>query len=145
MKKNHLRQVSFVLALIMLLVPLTACSGVDTSTAVEYEKGKVSCAIYQYLCSLKKTEYLYEAYGITSSDMSSSQLQDNAAIWAAKAADGSTVADTLKGEVLDDLKLLLYMKAVAEKEGYKLDKEKKALITAEFVNERQRSYGVCDF
>ncbi len=132
MKKALIRLTAFVLMLVLLAFPLASCSGVDTSTAVEYEKGKVSCATYQYLCSLKKTEYLYEAYGITSSDMSSSQLQDNPAIWEAKAADGTTVADTLKGEVLDDIKLLLYMKNVAEKEGYKLDSERKALVEKEF-------------
>ncbi len=132
MKKSHIRFTAFVLILVLLALPLAACSGVNKTAAVKYEKGQVSCALYQYLCSLKKTEYLYEAYGITSSDMSSSQLQDNPAIWAAKAADGSTVADTLKGEVLDDVKLLLYMKNIAEKEGYQLDSEKKALVKGEF-------------
>lgn len=132
MKRTYIRTIAFVLTLVLLAVPMAACSGVNTAAAVEYEKGKVSCALYQYLCSLKKTEYLYEAYGITSSDMSSSQLQDNPAIWEAKAADGTTVADTLKGEVLDDVKLLLYMKDYAEKEGFKLDKEKRAMVEAEF-------------
>ncbi|MBR5295683.1 MAG: peptidylprolyl isomerase [Clostridia bacterium] len=154
MKKKIVRLISLLLAVISLMLPLASCSGVNTSAAVKYEGEKVSCSLFQYLCSLKKTEYLYEAYGLDSSSTSSSQLQDNAAIWIAQSSDGSTVGDTLKSEVLDDVKLLLYMKAYAEKEGYKLDKDQKKLVEKEFnkmvtefgdkasFNKEMRRYGI---
>ncbi len=155
MKRKSIRVLSLALTAVILMASLlTGCSGVNGKKAVAYEGGKVSCALFEYLCCLKKTEYLYEAYGLDPSSMSTTQLQDNAAIWSAKAADGSTVGDTLKSEVLDDVKLLLYMQAYAKEEGYDLDKEKKAIVEQEFnkmvanfgdkaaFNEEMKKYGI---
>ncbi len=131
MKMNRKRILSAVLALVLIMsAMLTSCAG--GSSAVTYEKEKVSCAMFQYLCSMKKTDYLYEAYGVDSSSVSSSQLQDNAAIWEAKAEDGTTVADNLKSEVLDEVKLFLYMSHYAKEQGYVLGSQEKKLVQNEF-------------
>ena len=77
---------------------------------------------------------MYEAYGVSKSSVSSSQLQDNASIWQATSSDGSTVADTLKSEVLDEAKLFLYMSHYAKSKGYTLGVEEKKLVKKEFDN-----------
>lgn len=132
MKKKMTKLISFCLALILLVLPLSACSNVDTDAAVEYGKQEISRAIFQYLCSQKKTSYLYEAYGVDSSQLSSSQLQDNAMIWTAVDANGSTVADSLKMEVLEDVQRLLYFKQYALDQGYVLTDEIKKEIKKQF-------------
>lgn len=129
MKKRFL---AFCFAILMLCPLFSGCAGVDTKAAVKYDGSAVSHAVFQYLCCMEKTNFLYEAYGVTSSQISSSQLEDNAAIWAAKAEDGSTVADTLKSQVLEEVKLMLYMKKVAEDAGYTLSAEQKRMVEAEF-------------
>ncbi len=133
MKQNSIRTISAILALLMLTCTFfTGCSGVDTKAAVEYEGAEISRAVFQYLCCMEKTNYLYEAYGVTSSQITSSQLEDNPAIWSAKAEDGSTVSDTLKSQVLEEVKLMLYMKKVAEDQGYFLSADQKKMVQAEF-------------
>lgn len=111
---------------------LSGCASVDTKAAVKYDGAEISRAVFQYLCCMEKTNYLYEAYGVSTSQISSSQLEDNAAIWSAKAEDGSTVADTLKSQVLEQVKLMLYMKKVAEDAGYTLSAEQKRMVQNEF-------------
>jgi hypothetical protein len=129
MKKRIL---AFCLMLSMLIAMLSGCAGVDTKAAVKFDGTEVSHAVFQYLCCMEKTNFLYEAYGVSTSQISSSQLEDNAAIWSATAEDGSTVADTLKSQVLDQVKLMLYMKKVAEDAGYTLSSEQKRMVEEEF-------------
>lgn len=132
MKKIRIRALCLAL-LFALVCPLFAsCSGVEEKAAVSYEGEEVSCAVFQYLCCLKKTDYLYEAYGVSSSTVSSSQLQDNAAIWSAQAEDSTTVAETLKSDVLSQVELLLYFQDVAKSRGYALGTEEKKLVQKEF-------------
>ena len=139
MKKNLFRALALVLTL-ALFCPLflTGCSG--KKAAVSYKGEDVSQGVFSYLCSMKKTDYLYEAYGVTSDQISSSQLQDNAMIWSAKAEDGSTIGDTLKAEVLDAVMLMLYLQNYAAEQGYSLDKEQKNMIKNKF-NQMVAEYG----
>ena len=86
MKKMRISLTALLLALVMLSSCLmTSCS--KSEPVLTYKGETVSCAIFQYLCSQKKTDYLYEAYGVDKSSVSSSQLQDNASIWIASAAN----------------------------------------------------------
>ena len=122
--------------------------------AISYKDEVISTAVFQYLCSQKKTDYLYEAYGVDKSAMSSSQLQDNPTIWRATSADGATVGDTLKSEVLDEAKLFLYMSNYAKSKGYTLGPDEKNLVKREFdklvsnygdkktFNREMKKYGV---
>ncbi len=153
MKKMRIALTALFLAATSLFTMLA--SGCSAATAaVSYKKQEIPTAVFQYLCSQKKTDYLYEAYGVDRSSLSSSQLQDNPAIWSAAAEDGSTVADTLKSEVLDEAKLFLYMSDYAQSEGYTLGVEEKKYIKAEFdkvvsnygdkktFNREMKKYGV---
>ncbi len=152
--KKHLFRICALVLTLALFCPLflTGCSG--EKAAVSYKDGEISQGVFSYLCSMKKTDYLYEAYGITSAQISSSQLQDNPMIWEAKAADGSTIANTLKAEVLDAAMLMLYLQNYAAEQGYSLDKEQKKMIRNKFdqlvaeygsvklFNKEMASYGV---
>ena len=132
MKQRKMRILSFLLVLVMALPLVTSCAGVNKKAAVSFQGEEINCATFQYLCSLKKTSYLYEAYGVSEGSVSSSELQDNAAIWTAKAEDGSTVADTLKSEVLDEVKLFLYMAKYAKDQGFTLGDKEKKLVKQQF-------------
>ncbi|MBE6712012.1 MAG: hypothetical protein E7580_00670 [Ruminococcaceae bacterium] len=134
MKKMRISLTAFCLAAVMLLTVLAAGCSEESEEAIGYRGESVNCAIFQYLCSQKKTDYLYEAYGVDSSSVSSSQLQDNPSIWKAVSADGVTVADTLKQEVRDELMLYLYMSNYAKSQGYSLGAEEKNYIKSEFDN-----------
>lgn len=123
---------AFCLGLAILFTTLASGCSAGGKKAVSYKNEVVSTAIFQYLCSQKKTDYLYEAYGVDKSSVSSSQLQDNPTIWQAKSADGVSVGDTLKSEVLDEVKLFLYMSDYAKSQGYTLGVEEKKLIKSEF-------------
>ena len=153
MKKTRITWTALLLGVTLLFTALASgCSA--GKNAVSFKDDGIETAVFQYLCSQKKTDYLYEAYGVDRSSMSSSQLQDNPAIWQAAAEDGSTVADTLKSEVLDEAKLFLYMKDYAVSQGYTLGAEEKKYIKAEFdkvvsnygdkktFNREMKKYGV---
>lgn len=134
MKKTRMTLTALCLVLTTLLsLFATGCSA-GGKKAVSYKDESISTAVLQYLCSQKKTDYLYEAYGVDKSSVSSSQLQDNATIWQATAADGTSVGDTLKSEVLDEAKLFLYMSHYAKSKGYTLGAEEKKLVKSEFDN-----------
>lgn len=130
MKRMNKAFVLFLAMTLLVLPALSACG--NASAAVSFEKESVSTKVFQYLCSMKKTDYLYEAYGVTSSTISSSQLQDNPSIWSATAEDGTTVADTLKSEVLDEVKLFLYLSDYAKEQGYVLGSAEKKMVRDEF-------------
>ena len=132
MKQTLKRITAFLLMALLLAPTLISCGGVDTSAAVTYEKESVSKALFQYLCCLEKTEYLYEAYGVDSSSVSSSQLEDNAMIWTATDGKGATVADSLKTDVLESVQKLLYFKKYALDQGYVLSEENKKIIKEDF-------------
>lgn len=131
MKKTMKKMISLCLALIFLVLSLSSCSSVDTGTALSYGKHKITKALYQYLCCLEKTSYLYEAYGVDSSQVSSSQLEDNPMIWAATDGNGVSVANSLKTDVLEEVQRLLYFKKRALDEGYVLNDESKKTIKNE--------------
>ena len=124
---------ALLLALVMLSTSLmSACSAEEA--AITYKGETVTCAIFRSLSSQKKTDYLYEAYGLDPSTYSSSNLQDNPMIWTMTDENGTTVADTLKAEVLDELMLYLYMSNYAKSLGYELGAEEKKYIKSEFDN-----------
>ncbi len=127
-----MRRLVCVLLLLSLCMPFAACSKIDRSYAVRYGDFSVSKGVFQYLCASEKTNYLYEVYGLSQDTVSASQLQDNAAIWAAQAADGTTVADDLKSRVLQSVQRYLYMQQVAKDKGYTLSADQKKMIQAEF-------------
>jgi len=132
MKKKMIRILCVFLSLFLLGGSLAGCSGVNTKNVVSYKGDGISCAVFEYLCCTKKTDYLYEAYGTDSSGISADQLQDNQAIWSASDASGTTVADALKGEVLQELQTLLFLKNYAEEKGYTLSAEQKKLVKQDF-------------
>lgn len=132
MKKRVQRTICLLLTLILALSALTACSSVDSADAVSYQGNALSRAVISYLCAVEKTNYLYEAYGITSDDMSASELQDNEAIWSAATVDGLTVADNLKMDVLQQAQETLYFYHWAVSQGYTLTADVKASVKAQF-------------
>lgn len=132
MKKTIVRIFAILLCLATLLPSMASCSSVQKKACISYGDFSISQAIFQYLCSVEKTNYLYEAYGLDSSKVSSGQLQDNAAIWSAKSADGLSVADNLKMEVLESVEISLYLAAYAVSQGYELSAEQKKAIKADF-------------
>ena len=133
MKKMRISMTALLLALVMLSTSLmVGCS--KSEPAITYKGESVSSAIFRYLCCQKKTDYLYEAYGLDSSSYSSSNLVDNAAIWTAVSSEGISVSDTLKAEVLDELMLYLYMSNYAKSLGYQLGADEKQYIKSEFDN-----------
>jgi hypothetical protein len=127
-----MRRLVSALLLLALCLPFAACSKIERSYAVRYGNFSVSKGIFQYLCASEKTNYLYEVYGLNQDTVAASQLQDNAAIWAAQAADGTTVADDLKARVLQSVQRYLYMQQVAKDKGYTLSADQKKMIQAEF-------------
>ena len=127
-----MRKLVSLLLLLSLCLPMTACSKIDRTYAVRYGDFSISKGVFQYLCASEKTNYLYEAYGLSQDSVSASQLQDNAAIWTAQAADGTTVADDLKTRVLQAVQRYLYMQQVAKDKGYTLSAEQKKMIQEEF-------------
>ncbi len=150
MKKARISITALLLVAAMLV---TGCAA-SGKKAVRYKDEAVSTAVFQYLCSQKKTDYLYEAYGLDKNSVSSSQLQDNPSIWKAVSEEGATVADTLKSEVLDEVKLFLYMSQYAQSQGYAMGAEEKNLVKSEFdklvsnygdkktFNREMKKYGV---
>ena len=154
MKKWRISLTALLLAAVTLLGTFATGCSAGNKNAITYKGEALSTAVFRYLCSQKKTDYLYEAYGVNKSSVSSSQLQDNPSIWVAVSADGVTVADTLKSEVLDEAKLFLYMSDYAKSKGYTLGAEEKKLIKSEFdkvvsnygdkktFNREMKKYGV---
>lgn len=154
MKKMRISLTCLCLGAVMLLTALCSGCAAGGKKAVSYKDEAINTAVFTYLCSQKKTDYLYEAYGVDRSSISSSQLQDNPSIWEATSAEGTTVADTLKSEVLDEAKLFLYMSEYAKAQGYTLGAEEKKYIKAEFdkvvsnygdkktFNREMKKYGV---
>lgn len=154
MKKMRITLTAFCLAAVTLTTTFAAGCSAGGKVAVSYKGQEVNTAVFQYLCSQKKTDYLYEAYGVDKSAVSSSQLQDNPTIWQATSADGTSIADTLKSEVLDEAKLFLYMSEYAQSKGYTLGAEEKKLVKSEFdkvvsnygdkktFNREMKKYGV---
>ncbi len=132
MKKQIRLLTCLLLVLTTLLPTLAGCSSVEKSACISYGELSVSRAIFRYLCSVEKTNYLYEAYGLDSTKVSSSQLQDNAALWSAKAKDGTTVATSLKMEVIESVQTSLYLAQYAISQGYELSAEQKKAIQADF-------------
>lgn len=133
MKHSFSRLLCLLLAILTLAAAaLTGCSSVDTSPAVSYGDSELSKAAFLYLCSVEKTSYLYEVYGLTSDQLSASQLQDDPLIWSATAADGLTAANDLKASVLQNVQIYLYMKEYAESQGYTLSAEQKKMVQDEF-------------
>lgn len=125
--KHSLKKIAAaLLALLFVALPLASCG--MGSAAVRYEDYEISQALFQYLCCLEKTGYLYEAYGVDSSQVSSSQLEDNEMIWEAQDASGTSVADALKADVLEDVQRLLYFQKYAADQGYVLGDEQKKTI-----------------
>ena len=96
MKKMRMTLTALCLVLATLCSLFATGCAAGGKKAISYKDEVISAAVFQYLCSQKKTDYLYEAYGLNKSSVSSSQLQDNASIWQATSAEGSSVADTLK-------------------------------------------------
>ncbi len=154
MKKQMKKIISLCLAAILIAFSLCACSGVDTGAAVSYGKLEISRSIFQYLCCMEKTNYLYEAYGVEPSSVSSSQLEDNSMIWTAVDASGASVADSLKTDVLEDVQRLLYFKQYALDQGFVLTNESKKAIKESFnemiaqfedkkeFNKEMKKYGI---
>lgn len=139
--KRTKRTLSLLLAALMLMSAcLVGCSSVSEKPAVEFRDITVTRAVFEYLCCLKKTEYLYEAYGITTAQVSTSQLQDNAMIWETVDANGTTMADTLKMDVIEDLQNLMFLANYAQSRGYTLSQEQVDMIKKEF-NSSIRQYG----
>ncbi|MBQ3865669.1 MAG: peptidylprolyl isomerase [Clostridia bacterium] len=126
MKKLSLRFLSLVLALVLGALSLTSCAG--GGAAVKYRDLEVSTAIFQYLCCLDKTGYLYEANRTTAEKTQASQLTDVPAIWAMVDDDGKTVADNLKDGVVKKLEWMLYLEQVALDKKQSLSDEDKARI-----------------
>lgn len=151
---KNVKMMAFCMAMVMLCTALLSGCAAGGKNAVSYRDEAINTAVFQYLCSQKKTDYLYEAYGVDKSAVSSSQLQDNPSIWQATSADGMSVADTLKSEVLDEAKLFLYMSDYAKSQGYTLGAEEKKLVKSEFdkvvsnygdkktFNREMKKYGV---
>ena len=154
MNKTIFRALSLALACVLLSLAFTSCGGVDTKKAVSYEDYSLSRAQFQYLCCLKKTEDLYELYQLSPESTSSRALQDNAAFWTAADETGKTLGETLKEEVLQDVKELLYLEQVAKNADLTLTDAEKQEIRAQFdklltsyrdkdeLNETMAQYGV---
>lgn len=134
MKHRFTKILSLMLALIMLCCAFASCTPASEVAVITYGDYKVSRAIFQYLCCTEKTTYLYEAYNITPDDLSSSQLQDNPQIWAATDSSGTTVADTLKMQVLETLQTYLYFCQYAKDQGYELNREQENMVKDEFAS-----------
>lgn len=152
--KRTMKSLSLLLCALVIL-PLFAGCAATSRSAISYEDTSISRGMFQYLCCMKKTDYLYEAYGVSSSDISASQLQDNATIWAAVDADGTSVAETLKMEVMDTMHLYLYLAQYAKDAGYTLNETQKKQVQNEFdsmvvksfetkgnFNKQMKQYGI---
>lgn len=152
MKQRVTKWTALLLAVVCASVSLFSCG--NQKSAVSYGKYEVSQALFQYLCCLEKTNYLYEAYGVDSSSVSSSQLEDNALIWTSVDVNGETVADSLKTDVLEDVQRLLYFQKYATDQGYVLTDENKKAIKEDFnkmisqfedkkaFNKEMKKYGI---
>lgn len=141
MKQNFFRSLAFLMVLATLCCAFfSGCSDIQTAAAVTYKDSEISRALFLYLCSVEKTNYLYEAYGVTPDQISSSQLQDNEAIWTAKDSTGLSAADSLKATVLQKIQITLYMQQYAMDQGYKLNSDQKQQVQDQF-NKNIRSFG----
>ncbi len=129
---KHFRSLfAAILAAALLLTALSSCSSFSSKKIVEYKDQSATEAVFRYLCCLEKTQFLYEAYKTDSSKTSASSLQDNAALWTMKDENGVTVGDTLKEQVLNRLKILLYLAQAASDAGYSLSASDKTKIKGE--------------
>jgi len=155
MKRTLFRSLCLLLVTVTLLTgSLAGCSDIDTGAAVRYKDSEISRALFLYLCCTEKTNYLYDAYGLDPSSVSSSQLQDNSAIWTATDSTGTTAAATLKMTVLQNVQIQLYMMQYALDQGYTLTNEQIDSIKNEFnslltayetkrnFNKNMKQYGV---
>ncbi len=140
MKKIVMRSVSLLLLFAVFCTLAVGCTPASEKAAVSYEDYQVSRALFYYLCCLKKTNYLYEAYGVSSDKVSSSELQDNPQIWQAKDADGVTVADSLKLQVLEMVQSYLYFCQQAKDLGYELNTQQKNMVIDEFASMIARNF-----
>ena len=126
MKRSFIRILSL-LMIPALLAGLVSC-GAKGDVALKYRDFEISTAIFQYLCCMDKTSFLYEANRTTSEKTSASQLTDVPAIWAMVDDNGKSVGDTLKDGVLDKLRWMLYLEQYATDQCYTLTDEDKASI-----------------
>ena len=129
-RKTLIRLTAAILSPVLLCCSFVGCAA--KKDVVRYESVAVTSDIFNYLCSLKKTEYLYDAYQLSPSDVSTAQLQDNELIWVTTGADNVTVADHLKMEVLEEVQALLYFAHVAVEQGYTLNSEQVKIIENDF-------------
>jgi len=132
MKKIALRLIGAVLLIATVLACFSGCSGISRKAAIRYGDQEISRGLFQYLCCMEKTSYLYELYGVDSESVQASQLEDNPAFWTAVASDGMSAGDTLKMEVLEQLQVNLFLANYAVEQGYTLGVEQKKAIQAEF-------------
>ena len=138
--KRMKKTLALILVLCTLLACLSSCTRASEKDAVRYGDYAVSRAIFEYLCCLEKTNYLYEAYGVTSDQITSSELQDNPQIWIAQSADGVTVGDALKMQVLEKVQLYLYLCQYAKDEGRELNEEQIKAVSADFAALVKRNF-----
>lgn len=140
MKRNVIRIFSLVLMLALMLPMAVACTPAGEKAVISYGDYEVSRNVFKYLCCLEKTNYLYEAYGVSQDQVSSSELEDNPQIWLAKDSEGITVADTLKMQVLETLQLYLYFCQYAKDQGYELNSQQETMVKDEFAKMVARNF-----
>ena len=153
MKKTRKLLAALVLAAVLLPI-LASCSSLSSKKFLKYKDQSATEAVFQYLCCIEKTQYLYEAYGTDSSTTQASSLQDNPSLWTMLDSSGVSVGDTLKNSVLNKLKITMYLAQYAQDSGYVLnDTAKKSLkgqldsFAAKFeskaaFNEKLAEYGI---
>lgn len=140
MKRIVMRSVSLLLLLVTFCILFCGCTPASQKAVVSYGDYKINRALFYYLCCVEKTNYLYEAYGVTSDKVSSSELEDNPQIWQAKDSDGVTVGDTLKLQVLETVQTYLYFCQQAKDLGYELNTQQKNMIIDEFASMIARNF-----
>lgn len=131
MKKIFRSVLVLALCCALLLPAFSACSsGFETKPFLEYGSQSMTGAVFQYLCCLEKTNYLYEIYGKDSSSTSASALTDNPSFWVMQDENGTTVGEALKSGVLQNVKVMLYLAQYAVDAGYSLTDSDKAKMKA---------------
>ena len=126
--KNIRRFTALFLCFAALAFLFSSCSSFATASFLTYRDQTVPQAIFQYLCCVEKTNYLYELYGADRSTTKASSLQDSPAIWTAADADGKTMGEHLKENVLDSLRVMVYLAQYGVDEGYTLSASDEASV-----------------